>query len=136
MSATKTEEWAERVGAEAVKEGIPCAEGLVLGGGGGGYRLEEGHRSWGDDWPDFRDRLTEKACELWVEDVAREVYGDDLLAITWEWSDDDDDHGHSVRIRRVGGGVRVCQGYPASPYGADTRAEAAICAVKAMRGAG
>ena len=33
---------------------------------------------------DFSDRLTAKACELWVEDVAREVYGARLQSVTFE----------------------------------------------------
>lgn len=109
MSATKTLEWAVRVGRDAVAEGFPFHPA----------------RHWSlRGIPDFRDRLTEKACELWFEDVAREVYGDSLKWVV-------------VDIAR-NGGVRVVVftegSHPAVSQCADTRAEACIAACRAMLG--
>jgi len=74
----KTQEWAERVGREARDLGFLCLPGTkwidpaskMTG------RNRERDKKWGLLWPDFRDRLTELACIPWVEDVAREAYGE------------------------------------------------------------
>lgn len=74
------------------------------------------------EWPDFRDRLTSKACELWVEDVALEVDGvSDSIAFCYG----DFEGLHTVRFWK--------NGLPFS-RSASTRPEACIAAVKAMRG--
>lgn len=72
----RTQEWAERVGREAVGLGFRVSAGhMVLSAHP--WLAERVLNVWPDREyvPDFRDRLTELACIAWVEDVAREVYG-------------------------------------------------------------
>ncbi len=66
----RTQEWAERVGREAV------ALGFVEWEIANCYKAGKSILSQIGALPDFRDRLTELACIAWVEDVAREVYGE------------------------------------------------------------
>ncbi len=85
--AERTQEWANRVGREAVGLGFPCGGGLMLNDWHSpcGRSLENGLPWWPSAViPDFRDRLTELACIAWVEAVAREVYGDALQSVTVE----------------------------------------------------
>lgn len=122
----RTQEWAERVGREAVELGFVLKPGMawLSASRGGGRKVS--HALPGDmDWqmPDFRDRLTELACIAWVEDVAREVYGDVDVEFRrnctgWWWVDVE----HAINPDR-----RVF-------FNAPTLAEACIAAVRAMKG--
>jgi len=124
----KTQEWAERVGREAVALGMRCEAGLVMHSSAPGYswRLTK-CGDWENGWPDFRDRLTELACIAWVEDVAREVYG---MA--------------DVHTSRLPDGAALVSVEPFRATASDARprvrksrltlAEACIAAVRAMKG--
>ncbi len=122
----RTKEWAERVGREAVGLGFPCIDGLLpMGPARDTSRADD--EVWADfcTIPDFRDRLTELACVAWVEDVAREVYGELYCRLSI-------DLGAEVC-------VEVCtferQGGPILCFGeGDALAEACIAAVRAMKG--
>ena len=126
---TKDQAWAERVGREAVALGFPCVTRLRsrVGCVGGFVDIHEAKHGWAktETWPDFRDRLTELACISWVEDVAREVYGELYCRLSI-------DLGAEVC-------VEVCtferQGGPILCFGeGDALAEACIAAVRAMKG--
>ena len=130
--STKDQAWAERVGREAVALGMPsfqCAKVLQTG------LMERRPRGYlGTDWlgnaPDFRDRLTELACIAWVEDVAREVYGDAITithrATPGEWVEIVVvAHGDRTALRTDIVKAKECKG---------TLAEACIAAVRAMKG--
>jgi len=111
----RTQEWAERVGREAVALG---------------FDVDTERHSWSEidqkedgsfsQVPDFRDRLTELACIAWVVDVAREVYGR-------VWFTD---------IRRASNFVRITIAERSWIYEfrGPTLAEACIAAVRAMKG--
>ena len=84
--STKDQAWAERVGREAVGLGMPCGQGLKAAsvsrrGFIGKPRITDSSKKWLDYIPDFRDSLTELASIAWVEDVAREVYGERFEAL-------------------------------------------------------
>ena len=118
---TKTKEWAERVGRDAV------ALGFVEWEVAGCYKAGKSILTQHGALPSFRDRLTELACIAWVEDVAREVHG---MA--------------DVHTSRLHDGVTLVSVEPfrASADGAraivrksrPTLAEACIAAVRAMKG--
>lgn len=122
----RTKEWAERVGHEAVRLGIPPYPGLLARRRDFRYRLgfDDG---WMGDWPDFRDRLTELACIAWAEDVAREVYGD-TVQVDFKFGPAGPYEQRVAYCRVIGDCVlpRVAFTYP-------TLAEACIAAVRAMR---
>ena len=128
--STKDQAWAERVGREAVALGMPCGGGLLMLDWIGSTGLAPdrtpaaGFHGWPSAvLPDFRDRLTELACIAWVEDVAREVYGDKFhmkfgfLPKNHCWWVAVDNRGQDIY------------------EGCDTLAEACIAAVRAMKGA-
>jgi len=142
----RTQEWAERVGREAVLAGVPWRPGMFEGGTVGMRVLEafpdadalelhfahgeHGESNWTEasdaTWPDFRDRITELACIAWVEDVAREVYEERELAIEFGWEFGPVEY---VKIYVWLGGedmTGACR--------APTLAEACIAAVCAMKG--
>ena len=112
----RTQEWAERVGREAV------ALGFVEWEIANCYKAGKSILSQSGALPDFRDRLTELACIAWVEDVAREVYGDVCLRF-----ERNEDGKWWARIDSPFG----TEGFP---YTGDTLAEACIAAVRAMKG--
>jgi len=122
-NTAKTQEWAERVGREAVELGFKVGTGHACFVSGGVSRVGMFCGAAEALAPDFRDRLTELACIAWVEDVAREVY------VT----------GVEVNFSRLDSGKwRVsCFGRQADhvhPPSAPTLAEACIAAVRAMTG--
>ena len=117
--STKDQAWAERVGREAVELWLPTRSGMRCVHGA---QLWADGLSWATRVPDFRDRLTELACIAWVEDVAREVYGDKFhmkfgfLPKNHCWWVAVDNRGRDIY------------------EGCDTLAEACIAAVRAMKG--
>jgi len=146
----RTKEWAERVGREAVGLGMPWRSGMFEGGTVGMRVLEtfpdadalelhfahgeHGESNWTEasdaTWPDFRDRLTELACIAWVEDVAREVYGEAIIIVQrgtpGEWSEIAvSSHGDRSTLHPNVAKAAECK---------DTLAEACIAAVRAMKG--
>jgi len=123
----KTQEWAERVGREAVALGLAPTPGLMAMRDGDSFRLSIHFGPWADFVPDFRDRLTELAAVAWVEDVAREVYGEGFEALRPIIRDGSNimsaSYFNSNRAQ-VTSSFRMC----------DTLAEACIAAVRAMKG--
>lgn len=135
-------EKAELLAREAVVLEMPTYEGMrTLGAGDYRCKGEAGWETWQRQpgLPDFTDRLTEKACELWVEDVAREVYGDKFYCVQFE---------AAVAVGAFEGGARAfayaftgeepgmaARNQEGGHLWLPTRAEAAIAAVKAMRSA-
>jgi len=129
----RTQEWAERVGREAVELGMPWQTGLYVWDTEAQANLRMSHD---DRWPrgylpDFRDRLTELACIAWVEDVAREVYGEDITIVhrgtPGEWSEVAvSSHGDRSTLHPTVVKATACKA---------TLAEACIAAVRAMKGA-
>ena len=120
----RTQEWAERVGREAVELEMPKMLGLAWMGSSGGGRLHPCDMPADDEvWPDFRDCLTELACIKWVEDVAREV-GEDFFSVLFGDSP-------AVVFTRMADGPRFYEDVHEAP----TLAEACIAAVRAMKGA-
>ena len=117
----RTQEWAERVGREAVASGLPAQTRLhfIDEDGDCGVCGDEFRLGWGGIcWPDFRDRLTELACIAWVEDVARE-----------RWPQDD----FRLKLSAIEGlGFRVETRYEMVWH--PTLVEACIAAVRAMKG--
>ena len=111
----RTQEWAERVGREAVALG---------------FDVDTERHSWSEidqkedgsfsQVPDFRDRLTELACIAWVEDVTREVYGERFCFVTVQRTLVES----RVIVARLDGNVIE---------DAPTLAEACIAAVRAMK---
>jgi len=98
----------------------------------GGWRRAEFKFAWmgPSEWPDFRDRLTELACIAWVEDVAREVYGEAIIIVQrgtpGEWSEIAvSSHGDRSTLHPNVAKAAECK---------DTLAEACIAAVRAMKG--
>ena len=125
--STKDQAWAERVGREAVEAGMPTRSGMRCVHGA---QLWDDGLSWATRVPDFRDRLTELACIAWVEDVAREVYGDAITithrATPGEWVEIVVvAHGDRTALRTDIAKAKECKG---------TLAEACIAAVRAMKG--
>ena len=118
----------EIIGREAARLGFDLHQRGIktwrIRGGGGGPN------GWSDKIPDFRDRLTCLACIAWAEDVARGVYGEDLVGLRWGWSDDDPrcDDEHRVLWATIEGGYSVTRGKTG-----DTLHQAAIAAVRAMK---
>ena len=128
--STKDQEWAERVGREAVVLGFAPTPGLMATCHSDSFRLSIHFGPWADFVPDFRDRLTEPACIAWVEDVAREVYGGDIIIVQrgtpGEWSEVAvSSHGDRSTLHPNVVKVAECKG---------TLAEACIAAVRAMKG--
>ncbi len=145
----KAQEWAERVGREAVALGMPWRVGMLLRGPGlfiGSARIwwkpagphlviGDGGNTWpitmhGPYWPDFRDRLTELACIAWVEDVAREVYGA-LAELDFQIGGPASRSKYRVTVAK--GGTNVSDWRLCVDERAPTLAEACIAAVRAMR---
>ena len=136
----RTQEWAERVGREAVALGMPWQIGMtelftgltVVDFSRNGAPLfagdaNEGFQRLENPLTDFRDRLTELAAVAWVEDVAREVYGEGFEALRPIIRDGSNimsvSYFNSNRAQ-VTSSFRMC----------DTLAEACIAAVRAMKG--
>ncbi len=116
----KTQEWAERVGREAVALGFAPIPGLMAMRENVSLRLSMHFGPWADFVPDFRDLPTELACIAWVEDVAREVYERDT----------------EIEIELSLSLYTVRTGSTRDPwhFEAPTLAEACIAAVRAMKG--
>lgn len=127
---TKQEHDWEALGREAVAAGWEWCQGCedIAGYVACEYEDEDGYVdargiSMAGRFPDFRDRLTALACIAWVEDVAREVYGE---AAACHFGP------------KYGGGHCVWVGYLTGPWkvveDAPTGPEACLAAVRAMRG--
>jgi len=129
----KTQAWAERVGREAVELGMPCLRGMRSSHHGSPSTVEDGNGLYwiDDEWPDFRDRLTEMSCIAWVEDVARGVYGA-LAELDFESGGPASKSRHRVTVAR--GGTNVGDWRLRVDERAPTLAEACIAAVRAMKG--
>ena len=130
----QTQEWAERVGREAVALGMPCSGGLLMldwYGSTGDRTPTAGYHGWPSAvLPDFRDRLTALACIAWVEDVARETYGEGfrLVQITHG------DIGSHAQVHFVDAGGAHCVLDAEAKRFRDTLPGACIAAVRAMKG--
>lgn len=76
-------EQAQRIGLLAVREGMPCTEGLMCGDARNSFRLSSNDciAGWGSSWPDVRDRNTDKTFELWAEDVAVGFFGPTVCVV-------------------------------------------------------
>ncbi len=126
----RTQEWAERVGREAVELGMPCYRGIIYFDDiGRRHLMAKGVKYWSSGHgPDFRDRLTEKACELWVEDVARDVYGD-TVQVDFKFGPAGPYEQRVAYCRVIGDCV-----HPRVVFTCLTLSEACIAAVRAMKG--